>query len=316
MIKNIAVRFAACAAFALAASETLPAAELAHRWSFNGDPFVRPDGVNPVISPNKKTGFDFPTPETLTNLTKRAWGVLEGNIVAESSAQWAPLRGVVPSAAHFHGIWNWDAAFHTLAFVRRDAQLARDQFRIMMNTEGNSYVEYYWADAYVELSSEFAPFLIPNQFCSYVPSSACVEKARELTNDATNQGEAVRNICEFVARNTSYDKAKAEKLANESGYVPNPDETLATGRGICFDYASLSAAMLRSMGLPAKVVTGYVGEENLYHAWIMVYIDGTWETAVFSVTPNNWSRCDVTFASTGATKYTGSGTSYTDRYTY
>ena len=190
------------------------------------------------------------------------------------------------------------------------------QFRIMMNTEGNSYVEYYWADAYVELTSEFAPFLIPNQFCSYVPSSACVEKARELTNDATNQGEAVRNICEFVARNTSYDKAKAEKLANESGYVPNPDETLATGRGICFDYASLSAAMLRSMGLPAKVVTGYVGEENLYHAWIMVYIDGTWETAVFSVTPNNWSRCDVTFASTGATKYSGSGTSYTDRYTY
>ena len=136
MIKNIAVRFAACAAFALAASETLPAAELAHRWSFNGDPFVRPDGVNPVISPNKKTGFDFPTPETLTNLTKRAWGVLEGNIVAESSAQWAPLRGVVPSAAHFHGIWNWDAAFHTLAFVRRDAQLARDQFRIMMKYQG------------------------------------------------------------------------------------------------------------------------------------------------------------------------------------
>ena len=37
MIKNIAVRFAACAAFALAASATLPAAELAHRWSFNGD---------------------------------------------------------------------------------------------------------------------------------------------------------------------------------------------------------------------------------------------------------------------------------------
>ena len=37
MIKNIAVRFAACAVFVLAASETLQAAELAHRWSFNGD---------------------------------------------------------------------------------------------------------------------------------------------------------------------------------------------------------------------------------------------------------------------------------------
>ena len=37
MNKNKSVRFAACVAFALAASATLPAAELSHRWSFNGD---------------------------------------------------------------------------------------------------------------------------------------------------------------------------------------------------------------------------------------------------------------------------------------
>ncbi|MBO6167005.1 MAG: LamG domain-containing protein, partial [Kiritimatiellae bacterium] len=37
MNKNKSVRFAACVAFALAASATLPAAELTHRWSFNGD---------------------------------------------------------------------------------------------------------------------------------------------------------------------------------------------------------------------------------------------------------------------------------------
>ena len=37
MDRNKSVRFAACVAFALAASETLPAVELTHRWSFNGD---------------------------------------------------------------------------------------------------------------------------------------------------------------------------------------------------------------------------------------------------------------------------------------
>ena len=37
MNKNKSVRFAACAAFVLAASETLRAAELTRRWSFNGD---------------------------------------------------------------------------------------------------------------------------------------------------------------------------------------------------------------------------------------------------------------------------------------
>ena len=37
MGKCAIIRFAACAAFVFAASETLQAAELAHRWSFNGD---------------------------------------------------------------------------------------------------------------------------------------------------------------------------------------------------------------------------------------------------------------------------------------
>ena len=190
------------------------------------------------------------------------------------------------------------------------------KFRVMQNTEGNNYVELDAASADVSLTSEFAPFLIPNQFCDYDEKSSCVEKARDLTTSVSNEGAVVEAVCTFVADNVSYDEAKAEKLAKASGYIPSPDETLSTGKGICFDYASLSAAMLRSMGIPAKVVTGYVGQENLYHAWIMVYADGTWKTATFSVSPKSWSRCDVTFASTGATKYSGSGTSYTDKYTY
>ncbi len=37
MNRMLLKRLFACAAFALTASETLPAAELTHRWSFNGD---------------------------------------------------------------------------------------------------------------------------------------------------------------------------------------------------------------------------------------------------------------------------------------
>ena len=189
-------------------------------------------------------------------------------------------------------------------------------FRIMQNTEGSSYVPIATAKATVTLSTEFAPFLMPGQFCAYTADSACVAKARELTADATNEGEVVAIICTWVAKNVSYDTPKAKRLATATGYVPDPDETLATGKGICFDYASLSTAMLRSLGLPTKLMTGYVGEDAVYHAWIMVYIDGTWQTAKFSVSPNEWSRCDVTFASTGATAYSGDGSAYTDRYTY
>ena len=54
------------------------------------------------------------------------------------------------------------------------------------------------------------------------------------------------------------------------------DEVLAEGKGICFDYAALLAVMLRSEGIPTKVLIGTVTPENLYHAWNSVYLEGTW----------------------------------------
>lgn len=189
-------------------------------------------------------------------------------------------------------------------------------FRIMENIEGNTYAELASAHAHVTLDSEVSPYLVPTVFCDYDAASACVAKARELLAETDNQGAAVRDICLFVAQNVSYDYDKAKRLSGTSGYVPNADETLSTGRGICFDYACLTAAMLRSAGLPAQVVTGYVSPDNLYHAWVMVNVDGSWRYAQFSVSPNTWSRCDVTFASTGGGETVGDGASYTDQYVY
>ena len=113
-----------------------------------------------------------------------------------------------------------------------------------------------------------------------------------------------------------YDNAKAEQLSGKSGYIPNPDETLPTQKGICFDYASLGAAMLRSLGIPCQVITGYVSPDDVYHAWNMVYIDGEWISVEISIKPNSWTRVDLTFAASGAASTIGDGTSYTDRYTY
>ena len=190
------------------------------------------------------------------------------------------------------------------------------RFRIMKNTDGNNYVELEALETDVALSSEFAPFLIPNQFCDYTLESACVAKAKELTANASNQGEAVQAVCQFVIDNVTYDTAKAQQLSTMTGYVPDPDGTLSSKTGVCFDYASLGAAMLRSLGIPTKIITGYVSPGDLYHAWIMVYVDGSWQTGEFSVNPDTWSRVDLTFAASGSTEFTGSGTNYTERYVY
>lgn len=190
-------------------------------------------------------------------------------------------------------------------------------FRVMQNTSGSNYVEICSVVADVSLASEFAPYLIPTVFCSYTESSSAVKKARELASGAQNQGDALAAVYDWVCANISYDAAKAEDLSDKSGYVPSPDGTLASGTGICFDYSALCAAMLRSLGIPCQVVTGYVSPNDLYHAWNMVYIDGTWQAVGIDVRANTWSRVDSTFgASPSYKEYVGDGINYTDRYIY
>ncbi len=190
-------------------------------------------------------------------------------------------------------------------------------FAVMRNVSESNYVEIASASANVKLESEYAPFSQPNMFCNYNDSSACVAKARELTGSATNVGDAVRAVCNYIVDNVTYDNDKAAKVVKVTGYVPNPDETFSTNKGICFDYASLGAAMLRSVGIPTKIVTGYVSPNDLYHAWIMVYIDGSWQSAKFSVNPQSWSRVDLTFAADPSNQgLVGDGVSYTERYVY
>ncbi len=188
--------------------------------------------------------------------------------------------------------------------------------RVMQNTEANNYIELASAQVDVVLDDEFAPYLRPNGICDYSEDSACVSKARELVADAATQGDAVRVICEYICTHVTYDEDKAAQLKDASGYIPDPDDTLATGTGICFDYASLAAAMLRSQGIPTRIVTGYVSPENIYHAWIEIYIDGSWSSVAFDVQARTWSRLDLTFAAAGGTKSEDADRDYATRYVY
>lgn len=61
-------------------------------------------------------------------------------------------------------------------------------FRVMQNTSGNNYVELFSVIENVNLSSETAPYLVPNMFVNYNESSAVVAKARELAQGARQPG--------------------------------------------------------------------------------------------------------------------------------
>ena len=48
---------------------------------------------------------------------------------------WSPYRGIIPSPTTYRGVWNWDAAFHAVGVSHWDADLARDQIRILLEAQ-------------------------------------------------------------------------------------------------------------------------------------------------------------------------------------
>ncbi len=97
------------------------------------------------------------------------------------------------------------------------------------------------------------------------------------------------------------------------------DETLASGTGICFDYAAVMSAMLRSQRIPTKLEVGYSGEA--YHAWISTYIaDIGWIDKIIEFNGNTWTLMDPTLAASNdrsaVGKYIGDGSNYVVKYSY
>lgn len=189
---------------------------------------------------------------------------------------------------------------------------------VLENTTDSKYAVVLSHTFQVTLSNEFAPFLRPNQYVDFASATKTVEKATELTKDVTDPLTKVEKVYSFVIENLSYDKEKAQTV--KSGYLPVLDNVLEAKKGICFDYASLMAGMLRSQGVPCKLVVGYAG--TAYHAWISVWTEKSgWIEGAIYFDGTTWQRMDPTFASSANSsdsimKYIGDGNNYTVKYLY
>lgn len=112
--------------------------------------------------------------------------------------------------------------------------------------------------------------------------------------------------------------AAVEWVRNELQYVPGTTgvhssglDALQEGKGVCQDFAHLSLILLRSMGIPARYVSGYlhpnpeagIGEpvEGESHAWIQAWTGGWW-----NYDPTNDAEINEQYISVGF------GRSYSD----
>lgn len=176
-------------------------------------------------------------------------------------------------------------------------------------------------DFEVTVSDEFKPFLCPNQYVWFTPESRATALAKELSDRASDDLDYVRQVYHYVTENIVYDKETAALVTAKviRTYIPDVDRTLADGSGICFDYASLMAAMLRAQGIPTRLVVGYSG--TALHAWISVYLkESGWIDKVIRFDGNEWSLMDPTLAAgndaQSVKKYIGDGSNYTVKFYY
>jgi len=113
---------------------------------------------------------------------------------------------------------------------------------------------------------------------SYIQSdnSEIIALAKRAVGDTRDAATVVRKIEAFVN----------EYITNRSlsvGYA-SAAEVAASRQGDCSEFAVLTAAMCRAVGIPARVVFGLVYTENLSrrenmfgcHAWVEAYVGGRW----------------------------------------
>ena len=134
----------------------------------------------------------------------------------------------------------------------------RDHFRYRIGAPYDPASEFLFASPHVPRDDRFAAFARP----AFAPGRPMLEATRALMS--------------LIHTELTYESASTE--------VNTPALTaLAQGKGVCQDFAHIMIGCLRSLGLPARYVSGYLltqpppGKPRLIgadasHAWVAVYV--------------------------------------------
>jgi transglutaminase-like putative cysteine protease len=125
-----------------------------------------------------------------------------------------------------------------------------------------------------EVRDRFYEFLAPSRLVSV---EQLTDVAEHLLSPGPSPDEAVRAALEWA-------NGELEYVAGATHVHTSAVEAWRDGRGVCQDFAHLSLAVMRAMGIPARYVSGYfypkasgeVGAKVLgeSHAWIEAWTGG------------------------------------------
>jgi transglutaminase-like putative cysteine protease len=133
----------------------------------------------------------------------------------------------------------------------------------------------------VEVPPEALPdsvlsYTLPSRFC---PSDELGDVAWELFGAITQGWARVRAISDWVHGEVSFDYGATASIATAL-------DVLATGSGVCRDFAHLGVALCRALSIPARYAFGYLPDIGVpaldapmdFCAWMEVFLGGRWWT--------------------------------------
>jgi len=114
----------------------------------------------------------------------------------------------------------------------------------------------------------------------YTPESKRMERVGRRIAKYNDPHDAVILACQWARSELAY-------VPGSTGVHSSGLDALREGKGVCQDFAHLSLILLRSMGIPARYVSGYlhpkseavVGDtiDGQSHAWIQAWTGGWWD---------------------------------------
>jgi transglutaminase-like putative cysteine protease len=88
--------------------------------------------------------------------------------------------------------------------------------------------------------------------------------------DGKSEKESFEAVCKFMSTSFAYDFIKAVTI--KPGMLPDIDGSYAKKMGVCQDLSAIMVAMLRTQGIPSRLIIGYA--DSQYHAWTMTSVNG------------------------------------------
>ena len=146
--------------------------------------------------------------------------------------------------------------------------------------------------------------LLSHNYVDFENAPKTVAKAAELTKNCKTNAEKITVIFNWVATNIKYDYNA--KIGESQGR--SLDDILDSKTGICVNYAALMAGMLRSQGVPCKVIKGQVYKPETGwcdHAWVSVSPDTKgldMQRLGAGHDEDGWIRLDPTWGGTASSR--------------